>query len=138
MYKYRISIQLKIWPFLTGCLLDIAFFPRILQSLPPLPIYIGCTKNYQPIGLTVHSHCIESFEGLLQQCRRRRGCSELWKNTIFSMARGYVDWLIYSLLRHRKQRKGFSNWYIISFLSFKVNSLKYKIVCHIIHLYKVI
>ena len=26
----------------------------------------GCTKNYQP----VHSHCVESFEGLLQRCRR--------------------------------------------------------------------
>ena len=25
---------------------------------------IGCTKNDQPIGVTVHSHCVESFEGL--------------------------------------------------------------------------
>ena len=40
-------------------------------------------KNYQPIGVTVHSHCVESFEGLLQRCRRGRSCSELWKNTIF-------------------------------------------------------
>ena len=39
--------------------------------------------TYQPIGVTVHSHCVESFEGLLQRCRRGRGCSELWKNTIF-------------------------------------------------------
>ena len=38
---------------------------------------IGCTKNYQPIGVTVHSHCVESFEGLLQRCRRGRGCSKL-------------------------------------------------------------
>ena len=34
------------------------FFPRILESLPPLPrqhsAAIGCTKNYQPIGVTVH------------------------------------------------------------------------------------
>ena len=44
---------------------------------------IGCTKNHQPIEVTVHSHCVESFEGLLQRCRRGRGCSELSKNTIF-------------------------------------------------------
>ena len=56
-------------------------FQRILKSLPPLPRHsavIGCTKNYQPIGVTVHSYCIESFEGLLQRCRQGRGCSELW------------------------------------------------------------
>ena len=45
------------------------FFPRILESVPPLPrqhsAVIGCTKNDQPIGETVHSHCVESFEGLL-------------------------------------------------------------------------
>ena len=34
-------------------------------------------KNYQPIGVTVHSHCVESFDGLLQQYKRGRGCSEL-------------------------------------------------------------
>ena len=71
----------------TGCSLNIVFFPRILESLPTLyhqhSAAIGCTKNYQPIGVTVHSHCVESFEGLLQRCRRGRGCSELWKNTIF-------------------------------------------------------
>ena len=63
------------------------FSPRILERLPPLPrqhsAAIGCTQNYQPIGVTVHSHCVESFEGLLQPCRRGRGCSELGKNTIF-------------------------------------------------------
>ena len=71
----------------TGCSLNIVFCPRILEILPPLPrqlsAAIGCTKNYQPIGVTVHSHCVESFEGLLQRCRRGRGCSELWKNTFF-------------------------------------------------------
>ena len=39
----------------TGCSLKIVFFPRILESLPPLPrqhsAAIGCTKNYQPIGV---------------------------------------------------------------------------------------
>ena len=33
--------------------------------------------------MTVHSQRVESFEGLLQRCRRGRGCSELLKNTIF-------------------------------------------------------
>ena len=37
---------------------------------------IGCTKNNQPMGVTVHLHCVESFEGLLQRCRRERSCSE--------------------------------------------------------------
>ena len=65
----------------TGCSLNIVFFSRVLESLPPLPrqhsAAIGCTKNYQPIGVTVNSHCVESFEGLLQRCRLGRGCSEL-------------------------------------------------------------
>ena len=69
----------------TGCSLNIVFFfPRILESLPTLPrkhsAANGCTKNYQPIGVTVHSHFVESFEvfeGLLQRCRRGRDCSEL-------------------------------------------------------------
>ena len=39
---------------------------------------ICCTKNYQPIGVTVHSHCVASFEGLFQRCRRGRVCSEFW------------------------------------------------------------
>ena len=62
---------------------DHPLFPRILKSLQPLPrqqsAVIGCTKNCtkKPIGVTVHSHCVESFEGLLQRCRRGRGCSEL-------------------------------------------------------------
>ena len=40
---------------------------------------LGCylQKNCQPIGVNVHSQCVESFEGLLQRCRRGRGCSEL-------------------------------------------------------------
>ena len=31
-------------------------------------------KKYQIIGVTVHSHCVESYEGLLQRYRRGRGC----------------------------------------------------------------
>ena len=48
------------------------YFLRILESLRPFPrqhsAAIGCTKNYQPIGVTVLSHCVDSFEGLLQRC----------------------------------------------------------------------
>ena len=48
----------------TGCSL-IVFFPRILESLPPLHCQhsaaIGCTKYYQPIGVTVHSPSVESL-----------------------------------------------------------------------------
>ena len=66
----------------TGCSLNIVFFPRILESLPPLPrqhsTAIGCTKNYI---------CIESFQGLFQRSRRGRGgklSRILGKNTIFN------------------------------------------------------
>ena len=70
--KYRVFIKYCV------------FFQESLQPLPRQhSAAIGCTKNYQPIGVTVHLHCVESFEGLLQWCRRGRGCSELWKNTIF-------------------------------------------------------
>ena len=64
------------------------FFARSLESLPPLPrqhsAAIGCTKKYQPKGLTVQSHYIESIEGLLQRCMRGRGCNNFEKkHTIF-------------------------------------------------------
>ena len=65
----------------TECSLNIVYSPRILESLPHFPrqylAAIGCTKNSQPIGVTVHSHCVESFGGLSQRCRRGRGCGEL-------------------------------------------------------------
>ena len=64
----------------------IKYIPRFPQSLPPLhrqhSAAIGCTKNYQPIGATVHSHC-ELWRSL-RACRRGRGCSESWKYTFFS------------------------------------------------------
>ena len=74
----------------TGCSLNIVCnFSRILESIPPLPrqhsaAIVCAKKKIQPIGVTVHSHRVESFDGLLQRCRRRRGCSELWKKHIFS------------------------------------------------------
>ena len=35
------------------------------------------------MGVTAQSLCDESFESLLQRCRRGRGFREMWKNTIF-------------------------------------------------------
>ena len=66
--KYRVFIKYCV------------FFQEFSKYLPPLPrqhsAAIGCTKNYQPIGVTAFSHCVESLEGLLQRCRRGRGCSK--------------------------------------------------------------
>ena len=51
----------------TGSSLNIVFFPRLLERLPPLPrqhsAAIGCTKNYQPIGVTVHLRAFNSDVG---------------------------------------------------------------------------
>ena len=58
-------------------------FFKNFRKIATSPSPIGCTKNYQSIGVTVNSHCVESFEGRLQRCRWGRGCSELWKSTIF-------------------------------------------------------
>ena len=47
MMIYRVFIKYRV------------LFPRILESLPPLPrqhsAAIGCSKNYQPIGVTVRA-----------------------------------------------------------------------------------
>ena len=60
------------------------FFSKVCHlSLASTRLILVVQKNYQPIGVTVRSHCVEIFEGLLQRCRLGRGCSELWKNTIF-------------------------------------------------------
>ena len=57
------------------------FFPIIFNILRPLPLKhraaIGCTKNSQPIRVTVHSDLIsDELQGM--------DCSELGKNTIFN------------------------------------------------------
>ena len=62
-------------------------FPRILEILPSLPrqhsAAIGCTKDYQTIGVTVHLLCVESLEGLLQNVGGD-DAENFEKNTIFS------------------------------------------------------
>ena len=75
MYIYRV--------FIKYCVFFQEFskvFHLLLASTRLLLVY---RKNYQPIGVTVHSHCVESFEGLLQRCRQGRGCNELLNNSIF-------------------------------------------------------
>ena len=113
-----------MWQFMyTECSLNIMFFPRNLESLPPLPrqhsAAIGCTKNYQPKGVIVHPQFVESIEGLLQQCRRGRGCSELWNKNIFIenhlciFSRRLVNFLSWKLL----WSFFYSRWYEIFYVT---------------------
>ena len=69
-YSSRYNIVYKVTVIRSGCLytgcsLNIVFSPRILESLPPLPRLDSAAmvvqKNFQPIGVTIHSHCVESF-----------------------------------------------------------------------------
>ena len=56
------------------------FFSKNSRKVATSPwAAMGCTKNYQPIGVTVHSHCVE---GILQRCRQGRG-EIVKKNIIF-------------------------------------------------------
>ena len=64
-YLY-VFLYISFYARFTGYKLNfVVFFPRILESLPSLPRHhsaaIGCTKNYQPIGVNVHSLCVESL-----------------------------------------------------------------------------
>jgi len=71
----------------TGCSLNIVFFPKNSQKFATSPsLALVCYwlyKKGQPIGATVHSHCIENFDGHLKlYVGKGRGCSEVLKNTI--------------------------------------------------------
>ena len=44
---------------------------------------IRCTKKHQAIGVTVHSHCVESFEGLLQRYVGEKGVAVNCEKTHF-------------------------------------------------------
>ena len=64
----------------------VVFHEFPLSVLPPPRkdlAAIGCSEIGRPIGVTVHSHCVDSFKGLLQQCKRGRGCSGLGRGTVF-------------------------------------------------------
>ena len=62
-------------------------FARIPKSLPTLRRHysaaIGCTKNNEPIGVTVHSHCIESFKVPYNDVGEGGVAVNCKKNTIF-------------------------------------------------------
>ena len=71
-----------------------AFSQEFSKNLPPLPrqhsAAIGCTNNYHPIGVTVHSQCVDCTLAMrwelwrsLTVMKAREGLQELWKNTIF-------------------------------------------------------
>ena len=65
------------------------FFPRIIESLLPLPrqhsAAIGCTKNHQPIGVTVHLPCFESDVG-------EGGVAVNWEKTQFFLITLYLPY----------------------------------------------
>ena len=69
--------------FIKYCVFFQEFSKVCHLSLASTRLLLVVQKNYQPIRVTVHSRCVESFKGFLQRCRRGRGCSELCKNTIF-------------------------------------------------------
>ena len=63
------------------------FFPKNLDSLLPLPRQhsnaIGCTKNYQSIGVTVHSHYVKSLKVSYSDVDEGGVAVDCEKNTIF-------------------------------------------------------
>ena len=58
----------------TGCSWNILFFQEFSKVC-----HVWMYKNYQQIGVTVNSHCIESFA--FTDIKRGRGSSEFWKKT---------------------------------------------------------
>ena len=90
----QLEMSFEMLNFATGCSLNIDFFPKILEIFPPLPrqhsAVVGCTKIDQPIGVTVHSHCLESFEvsysdvgegGVAVNCKKH-----FFLNTLYMLA----------------------------------------------------
>ena len=71
----------------TGCSLNIVFLSRIFNILRPLLrqhlAVISCTKNGQPIRVTVHSPSC-TVELLFYMLLLGMDCSELGKNTILN------------------------------------------------------
>ena len=79
------NIGRAVCPYAQGVHSILRFFPRISNILRPLPrkdrAAIGCTKNGQPIRVTVHSD-LRSDE--LISYMQEIGCSKFGKNTIFN------------------------------------------------------
>ena len=81
----------------TGCSINIFFFPRILQKFATSPsLALGCYWLYKKLPAN-RSDCTLAFRWKLwrsQRCRRGRGSSELWKNTIFPAHPVPMRWCI--------------------------------------------
>ena len=54
--------------------------------------YFLLYKNYQPIGVTVHSHCVESSEGVLNDIGEGRVAVNCEKNTFFPEHPVRLEW----------------------------------------------
>ena len=71
----------------TGCSLNIEFFPKNSQKFATSPsLALRCYwlyKKGQPIGGTVHSHCVENFEGLLKRYVGEGGVAVICEKTQF-------------------------------------------------------
>ena len=67
------NFQFFNWLSTTGCSLNIVLFSKNSQTFAT-----------SPSPVTVHSYCVESYEGLSQRCRRTRAFAvNCEKNTIF-------------------------------------------------------
>ena len=66
-----------------------AFSQEFSKNLPPLPrqhsAAIGCTNNYHPIGVTVHSQCVDCTLAMRW---------ELWRSLTVMKAREGLQWIV--------------------------------------------
>ena len=86
----------------TGCSLDIVFFSNNSQkfatsSFPALGCY-WLYKNYQPIGVAVHSHCVRALKvsysdvgkgGVAENCEK----TQFFLNTLYLLTLSYFFYL---------------------------------------------
>ena len=71
-FKNQMSNHQPHQPLDTGCSLIIVFFSLNTRKFASSPFRqhsaaIGCTKNYQPLGVTVHSYSVESLEWIVEK-----------------------------------------------------------------------
>ena len=71
-FKNQMSNHQPHQPLDTGCSLIIVFFSLNTRKFASSPLRqhsaaIGCTKNYQPLGVTVHSYSVESLEWIVEK-----------------------------------------------------------------------
>ena len=78
---FELNILQKKCTLPAGCSFTIVFFSKKFSKVCHLSFastrLLLVVQKIMLIGVTVYSHSVESFEGLLQQCRRGRGCCKL-------------------------------------------------------------